>query len=81
MVESKAWDWGIIKDGDDRRRIWLEPAIESYYLIDRWKGQGKKDFLDLGCGLGRHTIQFAKADFITYGFIKYQEIKCAIMKI
>ena len=63
MVKSKAWDWEIIKDNDNRRRIWLKPAIESYYLIDRWKEQGKKDFLDLGCGLGRHTIQFAKAGF------------------
>ena len=40
----------------------------SYYLIDRWQKQRKKDFLDLGCGLGRHTIQFAKAGFNTAGF-------------
>ena len=24
----------------------------------------KKDFLDIGCGLGRHTIQFAKKDLM-----------------
>ena len=40
----------------------------SYYLINCWSGRGKKDFLDLGCGLGRHTIQFAKAGFNTSGF-------------
>ena len=66
MVESKAWDWKIVKNKQEQ--TWLEPSIESYYLIDRWQKQRKKDFLDLGCGLGRHTIQFAKAGFNTAGF-------------
>ncbi|MBQ7201964.1 class I SAM-dependent methyltransferase [Candidatus Saccharibacteria bacterium] len=66
MVDSKAWDWKIVKG--KLEKYWLEPAIESYWLIDRWKGQGKTEFLDLGCGLGRHTIQFAKAGFNTFGF-------------
>lgn len=66
MVDSKAWNWNIVEG--DHGRHWLEPAIESYYLINRWLNQGKKDFLDLGCGLGRHTIQFAKAGFNTFGF-------------
>ncbi len=66
MVDSKAWDWDKVKG--DHERHWQEPAIESYYLINRWLGQNKKDFLDLGCGLGRHTIQFAKAGFKTSGF-------------
>lgn len=66
MVDSKAWNWDIVKG--DHEQYWLEPAMESYYLIERWKSQGKKSFLDLGCGLGRHTIQFAKAGFNTFGF-------------
>ena len=66
MVESKAWDWKIVKNKQEQ--TWLEPSVESYYLIDRWQKQRKKDFLDLGCGLGRHTIQFAKAGFETAGF-------------
>ena len=66
MVNSKAWNWDIVKG--DRERRWQEPAMESYYLVSRWLTQGKKDFLDLGCGLGRHTIQFAKAGFNTSGF-------------
>ncbi len=66
MVESKAWDWKIVKDKQEQ--TWLEPSVESYYLINRWQKQRKKDFLDLGCGLGRHTIQFAKAGFNTAGF-------------
>ena len=56
----------VIKDSHEE--YWQEPATESYYLINRWLSQGKRDFLDLGCGLGRHTIQFAKAGFNTSGF-------------
>lgn len=64
MVKSKAWDWKMLNN-ETRREIWLEPSIESYYLLDRWTKQKKKEFLDLGCGIGRHTIQFAKAGFKT----------------
>jgi len=66
MVDSKAWNWSIVKG--DHEKYWQEPATESYYLINRWLSQSKSDFLDLGCGLGRHTIQFAKAGFNTSGF-------------
>lgn len=66
MAESKAWDWRIVEG--DMKAHWLEPSEESYYLINRWHEQGKVDFLDLGCGLGRHTLQFAKAGFITSAF-------------
>lgn len=66
MANSKAWDWGVVKG--DHRRYFLEPAVESYYLLERWASRDKRDFLDLGCGLGRHTIQFAKAGFKVSGF-------------
>lgn len=66
MVDSKAWNWEIVEGA--HKQYWQEPAVESYYLIDRWLSQNKKDFLDLGCGLGRHTIQFAKAGFKVSGF-------------
>lgn len=65
MIESKPWNWNNLDDMS-KRNIWLEPSIESYYLINRWKSQKKETFLDIGCGLGRHTIQFAKAGFKTY---------------
>lgn len=65
MVESKPWNWDNLND-ISQRNVWLEPSIESYYLINRWKSENKGIFLDVGCGLGRHTIQFAKAGFKTY---------------
>ena len=66
MVESKAWNWNIING--ENEEWWKKPSIESYYLVNRWKGQNKKDFLDLGCGLGRHTILFADSGFNVSAF-------------
>lgn len=48
---TKAWDWSKNTD-----KNWLTPCIESAYLSERWKVKGFKELLDLGCGLGRHTI-------------------------
>ena len=66
MVESKAWNWKIVNG--DENSVWKNPSIESYYLLNRWTLQKKKDFLDLGCGLGRHTILFAKNGFNVKAF-------------
>lgn len=66
MVKSKGWDWKIVKD--DMSCPWKIPSIESYYLLNRWENLGFKSFLDLGCGLGRHTVLFASNGFDTYGF-------------
>jgi ubiquinone/menaquinone biosynthesis C-methylase UbiE len=67
MIKSKGWDWKIVEDKkmDD---IWRIPSIESYYLIERWKDQNKTNFLDLGCGLGRHSVLFGKNRFKVYCF-------------
>lgn len=61
MIKSKGWDWKIVKD--DPTCIWKNPSIESYYLLNRWSSLKMKNFLDLGCGLGRHTILFAQNGF------------------
>ena len=61
MIESKGWNWKIVKD--ENEEVWKNPSIESYYLVNRWKSQDKQTFLDLGCGLGRHSILFGKNDF------------------
>ncbi len=66
MIKSKGWNWKIVDNNKDC--VWLNPSIESYYLLDRWKNLNKKVFLDLGCGLGRHTIMFASNNFKTFAF-------------
>lgn len=71
MIESKGWNWKIVKD--DKAEIWKKPSVESYYLLNRWNEQGKKHFLDLGCGLGRHSILFGKNGFDVSSFDISQE--------
>ncbi len=58
MTLSKAWDWNVVQNP-----IWRVPSEESHYYANRWKEAGYKTLLDLGCGLGRHTILFAKQGF------------------
>lgn len=58
MTESKAWDWS-----KNESSKWLAPAVEACYLAESWKSKGFKKFLDLGCGLGRHSIYFAQKGY------------------
>jgi SAM-dependent methyltransferase len=59
MIKSKAWDW-------DKNEIdyWLVPIMDSCFLAESWKLKGYSKFLDLGCGLGRHSIYFGKQGFV-----------------
>ena len=66
MINSKSWKWEIVDENN--AQYWKNPAIESYYLINRWQQQNKNKFLDLGCGLGRHSILFAGKGFNTWAF-------------
>ncbi len=58
MVKSKAWDWKITKTP-----LWEKPSLDVYPLIKQWQKQGFKKILDLGCGIGRHSILLAKKGF------------------
>ena len=66
MVDSKAWNWKALDSKVEK--IWKEPSIESFYLVNRWKQKEMKNFLDLGCGLGRHSIFFAMNNFEVEAF-------------
>ncbi len=63
MVVSKPWDWNL-----EQNPVWLDPCEASYYVASRWKSQGRKDLLDFGCGLGRHSIYFARQGFQVSAF-------------
>lgn len=58
MVKSKEWEWNAAD-----KNVWINPCEESYYYANKWRTEGKKSILDLGCGLGRHSILFAKEGF------------------
>lgn len=66
MIKSKGWKWEILEKSEEN--IWKKPSIESFYLLNKWVSESKKDFLDLGCGLGRHTVLFASNRFNTSAF-------------
>lgn len=56
------WDWNT-----EKTKQWLEPAIEAYYLAERWRRLGFQVLLDNGCGPGRHGIFFARKGFLVTG--------------
>lgn len=58
MVDSKGWEWEKANQSP-----WLKPCEDSYYLANKWLSLGYKNVLDLGAGLGRHSILFAKQGF------------------
>lgn len=63
MTYSKQWNWKEAKSP-----VWVTPSEESYYIASRWKKIGYRDMLDFGCGLGRHSIFFAKKGFNVSAF-------------
>lgn len=58
MIKSKSWDWS-----KNTEQKWLLPCVESPYLAERWTGLSFNKFLDIGCGLGRHSIYMAEKGF------------------
>ncbi len=58
MSITKAWDWS--KNTENK---WLIPCMESAFLAESWQSKGLMKFLDLGCGLGRHSVYMAQKGF------------------
>lgn len=58
IMESKGWEWEKAEQSP-----WLKPCEDSYYLANKWLELGYRDVLDLGAGLGRHSIFFAQKGF------------------
>lgn len=54
MIE-KAWAWEKVKND-----YWEIPDEYMYYLANRWSDSKPTTVLDLGCGIGRHAMLFAK---------------------
>ncbi|RQV94068.1 class I SAM-dependent methyltransferase [bacterium] len=57
-MESKAWNWDIV-DND----CWKNVSDEFLPTALRWKEKKLTNVLDLGCGIGRHSIFLAKNGF------------------
>lgn len=59
-----AWDkrWQT----EEGRSDWLRPNEDVSTLITKMQRQGTIKALDLGCGVGRHALAFARAGFDTH---------------
>jgi SAM-dependent methyltransferase len=60
-------EWNEIWKTEDGRAWWLEPEAFVLSLLPRFKHEGLNKALDLGFGLGRHSILLAKEGFEVYG--------------
>lgn len=65
MAISKGFKWEILSKDDE---YWNTPDFMIHYLSYRWKNMGFSTFLDLGCGLGRHSIYMGENGFNVYAF-------------
>ena len=58
MIDTVSWNWDRVSDP-----FWTQPPEEVFFLLHRWKEMGRHRLLDLGCGLGRHSLLFAQRGF------------------
>lgn len=62
MIE-KAWNWNNITSTH-----WNESSEDIYYYLHLWSEKRSKKLLDLGAGIGRHSLLFAKNGFDVTAF-------------
>ena len=49
------WNWN-----NNKNCYWDTPSEEAYYLAAKWCAEPGKKLLDIGAGIGRHALFFAK---------------------
>jgi SAM-dependent methyltransferase len=55
MASRMGWNWSDVPDAD-----WSVPSEDVYYFLYRWRERELLRVLDLGCGIGRHSLLFAE---------------------
>ena len=65
MAISKGWKWEVLSKDDE---YWNTPDFMIHYLDYRWKKLEFKDFLDIGCGMGRHCIFMSEQGYNVKAF-------------
>jgi SAM-dependent methyltransferase len=60
-------EWDEIWKTEEGRSWWLEPEPFVVGLLPRLKSEGLRKVLDLGFGLGRHSVLLAREGFKVYG--------------
>jgi SAM-dependent methyltransferase len=62
----QSWDFRW-KTGEGRDE-WLNPDPQVVRFAQTLRGAGAETALDLGCGIGRHSLAFARLGFVTTAF-------------
>lgn len=71
MSVTKAWDWS-----QNTSDYWLIPCAESAFLAEHWGENSANALLDLGCGLGRHSLYMARRGFrVTAADLSHQAVE------
>jgi tellurite methyltransferase len=60
-------EWDEIWKSEEGRKWWLEPEPLVVSFLPRFKEEGVEQVLDLGFGLGRHSVLMAKEGFDVFG--------------
>ena len=60
---STSSNWNSHWRREAARAYWQEPAEEIIRLKERLAPEVNPDVLDLGCGIGRHSVPFAESGF------------------
>jgi len=55
--------WNSLWETESKNNYWREPDKKVIELVNILKIKKKKDALDLGCGVGRHTFYLVKEGF------------------
>ena len=62
-MDADTSSWDAYWQDEDEHAWWERPAPEVLDLIRGLSPEAHPEVLDLGCGLGRHAIAFARAGF------------------
>lgn len=65
MISSIMNKWDDIWSRSTASELWTLPDPDLNALIPKLKKEGIQKVLDLGCGIGRHTVLFAASGFTT----------------
>ncbi len=65
-LNMKAKTWDQLWNDEETKLVWSEPDKKVEEFLPQLQDEKVDRVLDLGCGLGRHTILLAKSGFSTY---------------
>jgi tellurite methyltransferase len=63
MSQNQASSWNSYWESESNLDYWLEPDQAVVGLVKQLDRSKVSEVLDLGCGVGRHTLSFARAGF------------------